>query len=249
LYVLVLATLAAPERRRLRKRRRRLAGPSPEPTPVDTSRATVIDVSEPLKSEAEAAAWLAGAGEPELSAGVAVINRALYVSRLVAADPYLNPVSRHQALVARVGYGIGEQVADGRWQEAVELSFPAQRRRARRRAALESQAGLAAALGGRAPTLICQELVLRARLDVEQDRLREAALQTLAALDAALTELPADPGAAGLADRIAELRKLRGPVADAASTALSREPSRDQSGAVELALGRLEAALRARTYL
>ena len=48
--------------------------------------------------------------------------------RLATADPYVNAVGRRQALVARVGYGAGEEVADGHWTNARELPPESPRR-------------------------------------------------------------------------------------------------------------------------
>jgi hypothetical protein len=243
-HVLVFATLGAPERRRLSgRRRRRDAEPRPEPTAVATGRATVIDVGGPL-DEAGARAWLAGAGEDELDAGLAVLNRALHSFRIITSDPYLQPVGRAQAIVARVGFGAGEEVAEGLWTAARELTAPEGRRRRSR--VLAPQARLAALLGAREAALASEELTLRARLDLDHGRPREAALQLLVALDAALAELAAGPHAAELAQRLGELRGQRGPVAAAAQAALSGPLSSDHAAAVDLALGRVEAALRAR---
>ena len=236
-HVLLFATLGAPERRRLDRRRRRVATPEPPPAPVVTGRATVI-AAEPLPDRAAAARWLQQAGEQRLAGDLAVLNRALHAFRLVSADPYRHAVERSQLLLARVGYGEGEEVAAGRWTEAREL-LPG-RLRGRRRM-LEPQARLAGVLAGREPLLACAELALRARLDVDQERFREAALQLLVALDAALAELDVE-----LADRVQELRERRRQVAGAAESALRGELSEDQRVAVSGALGRLEAALRAR---
>ena len=93
---------------------------------------------------------------------------ALHAFRLATADPYLNPVERHQALVARIGYGRGDEVADGLWTDARELIVLD--RRLRRSKILHPQARLAALLGGRERPLACEELALRARLDLEHER-------------------------------------------------------------------------------
>ncbi len=218
-HVLVFATLGAAQRRRLAGRRRaRDAEPEPQPVAVATGRATVIDVGEPL-DEARGRAWLSAAGEDELRAGLAVLNRALHAFRVVTADPYLQPVRRSQAIVARVGFGAGEEVADGLWSEAKELTMTEGRRRRSR--ILAPQAQLAAVLGARRLTLACEELALRARLDLDHGRPREAALQLTVALDAALAELAADAHARDLAERLTELRAQREPVAAAAQAALS----------------------------
>lgn len=243
--MLVVATLGAPERRRrLDRRKQRQAEPEPEPMPVTTGRATVIDVGAPFEAEAEAAAWLQAAGEDELADGIAVLNRVLHAFRLVTADPYLAPVGRHQALIARIGFGAGEQVADGLWTDARELL--AHQARQRRTTVLHPQARLAAVLGGREDALACEELVLRARLDFDHGRGREAALQTLVALDAALAELPLDPTAPALAARLEELRGRREQATSAAQEALAGPLSQKTLDEVAFTLNRLEAIFRAR---
>jgi hypothetical protein len=242
--VLVLATLGAPQRRRLGVRRPREAEPEPEPTPVTTGRATIVFSAEPLPDRATAQAWLRGAGEAELTTGLLALNRMLSAFRRVVADPYAVAVGRRQLIAARIGYGAGEQVADGRWEQARELPGPD---RARRRAhGLPSQARLAAALGAKQTTLVCEELTLRARLDLDQDRPREASLQLLVTLDAAVAELGREPEALGLSERVAELRERRAPVAAAAQVALAGVPSPEQLELVRATVERLEAALRAR---
>jgi hypothetical protein len=105
---------------------------------------------------------------------------------------------------------------------------------------------LAAVLGGRERALACQELTLRGRLDLDHGRDREAALQVLVALDAALAELPSDPAAAALADRLAELRGQRDAMAQAAQAALAGPLDESSREVIAFTLGRIEAALRAR---
>ncbi len=243
-HVLVLATLGAPERRRLLAKRKRQVETEPGPTPVPTGRATVIDAGQPFASEAEARAWLGSAGERDLDDGIDVLNRALHAFRLVTADPYLHAVGREHALVARLGFGAGEQVVDGLWTDARELVMTASRNP--RAKVLQPQARLAAVLGGRERALACEELALRARLDLDHDPEREAALQLLVALDAAVAELQGEPTAPALADRLAELREHREAVAEAAQGALAGSLSEDGRREVEFTLSRIEAALRAR---
>jgi hypothetical protein len=203
-----------------------------------------VDVGDPLPDPDRAAAWLRGAGEPELAAGLAVLNRALHAHRIATADPRLHGVGRSDALVARLGYGVGEQVADGKWTDARELIDPGPRRRRTRIPAAHGR--LAALLTARQRVLACEELALRARLDLDEERELAAALQVLIALDAALAELPGDPAGAALGERLAELRALHPGVAGAARAALNGSLGPTEREATAFALGRIEAALSAR---
>jgi len=240
-HVLVLAALGAPQRRKLPTKHWHKAVPEPDPAPVSTGRATIIELEHQFADQRAAAAWIRGAGEPDLAAGLALLNRALHSFRLATADPHVNPVSRQQLLVARIGYGAGEEVADGLWTEAREL-LPRIERGSRRKV-LHPQARLAALLGGREQALVCEELALRARLDLNSGRDREAALGLLVALDAVLAELAVDPI---LGERLQELRGQRDPVAEAAQAALAGPLDADSRETVGFTLGRIEAALRAR---
>jgi hypothetical protein len=237
--VLVLRTLGAPERRLLRGRRgRRVESADPEPVP--TSRATLVTCEPFGGGDQEARAWLEGLrgdrerAEAELDAAVRRLNRALHAQRVAAADPYVREVSAAQALVARIGYGSGEEAADGRFAEAWEL--PRERRRTRR--SMEApEERFAAILGGRERALAGEELVLRARADLDAGRPREAALEARVALEALLAELP------GAAEALAPLRQ---PVGDAANAALQGPLPPGIEEALGEAVERMEAALRRR---
>lgn len=245
-HVLVLATLGAPQRRLLRGKKAKNAEPEPDPTPVPTGRATIIPAG-PLETEKDAARWLKDAdGETEIEAALVVLNRALHAHRVALADPHAREVGRDDALVARIGFGVGEQVAEGRWAEALTLPVP-QDRRQRRVAALRPQERVAALLSGRDAALACELLVLRARADLDAGRQREAALQLRVALDTALAELPAWAERGDLPARIEELSGCAESADAVAVTALERGLDPDETAEVERILGRLEAALRART--
>jgi len=92
--------------------------------------------------------------------------------------------------------------------------------------------------------LACEELTLRARLDLDHGRDREAALQVLVALDAALAELAGE--SIDVQARLSELRTQREPIAVAAQAALAGPLSAEQREVVELTVKRIEAALRSR---
>lgn len=196
--MLVLRTLGAPGRRTLRGRRPRSVERA-EPAPVPTTRATVVR-SEPFDSREEARAWLESlrgdraAVDAELDAALRVVNRGRAAQRAAEADPYAADVSADHALVARIGYGSGQAVAEGRFIEAIELPRARQGRRRRSMEARDER--FAALLGGRAERLVGEELVLRARADLNAGRSREAALEARIALEALMAELgeqaPAD---------------------------------------------------------
>jgi hypothetical protein len=246
--VVVLATVGTQPRRRFAGRRPKGVDPHPEPAPVPLARATVIEVGEPFVDEDAASRWLQGPG-PEAEAralrALAVLNGVLRAHRAAAADPYARDAGAEQAVVARLGYGAGEQVSEGRWARAVEVDL--RPRRARRVAALRPQERLAALLAGRDRALACEELVLRARADLDEGRPREAALQVRVALEAALAELQRDASLEELADRLEDLRERRTAIGTAANEALEGELDTASAAAVAETVDRLEAALRART--
>jgi hypothetical protein len=251
-HVLVLRVLGAAERRRLPRGRRRgravEAPPDPPPEPVVTTRATLVDTAA-LDGYEAASRWLAGADLDTLAAdALARLNRVLHAHRVASADPFVREVALGQALVARVGFGDGTRVADGKWDRARELPRAASAAGARRArpAALRPQERLAALLAGRDAALACEELTLRVRLDVDAGRLREAALGLRVAFEATLAELEPWRDSAGLADRLAELGGRRDEVAGAADAALQGGLDDAQIAAVASVLGRIEAALRAR---
>jgi hypothetical protein len=272
-HVVVLGTLGAPRlplggrgsrepRRGLLGRERARGGgraATPEPAPVATTRVTVIDPIS-LSAEQQARAWLADLDrDRDVRAAVAVINRVLHLHRIAAADPYVHEVSPAQALVIRAGWGEGEQVADGRWLHARELSWRSGGRRSGSRtrakgdrsAALRPLERLAALLGAKGTSLLCEELALRARLDLDHGRLIHAALELDRAYATALPELSGE-GRQDLALRVAELEQLGDGVVEQAQIALAGASALDGAGQPDAeivghALARLEAALRART--
>lgn len=243
-HVIVLATLGAPERRRLRDRRPRPVEPEPPPTPVTTMRATIVS-AEPVTSEA-AASWLADADAETAADALAPLARAVRAHRIASGDPGVHEPALAQAISLRAGYGTGEQVAEGRWTAARDVPL-AETRKRQRTAGLRPQERLASLLGGHTPALACEELTLRARHDLDHGHLREAALQLRAALEAALHELPAVAGSSSdMARRIAELRERQGEIEALADAALGGVLPPEGDEQLASVLQRLEAALRAR---
>jgi hypothetical protein len=240
--VLVIGGFDAP--RRLRRRARRA---DPGPSSVELTRATLIDAT-PLGEPEEADAWLERACGDDRSRvtgdALELLNRAVAGHRVASADPWLPDADPAHALVCRVGYGTGEQVAEGEWEAAVELPLPGPP--SARSLVLSPQERLAALLSGRDAALACEELTLRARGDLDHGRPREAALQLAIALDTALAELEAWREQADMARRLEELDDRRGAVAEAARAALAGGVDAERMADVNSTLERLEAALRAR---
>jgi hypothetical protein len=216
-----------------RRRRPRVVPQGQEAGPAPVTRVTVIE-GEPLP---DGDAWLRDA---DVAGALAVLRRLVAAYRVSAADPSVADPDPGRALAARIGYGSGEQVADGDWEAARTLPVSLGRR------ALASQERLAALLTGRDVALVCEELTLRARADVDAGRWREAALQLDAALRVALAELEAWRGERDIASRLDELAGFVDRVGAAASSARAGTLEPAQTAALSEGLGRLEAALRAR---
>jgi hypothetical protein len=242
--IVVLRTEGAPQRRLMERRRRRpRTAKHADPAPVPTARAGVVG-AEPLGSEGEASAWLERLSgdrellEREVADAATTLNGLMRAHRAAASDPYARDLRPEAALVVRVGHGTGEQVADGRFTAAVEVPTGASRR-TRRIERLTPQERLAAIVGGRRPVLAADDLVLRARVDLDAGRPREAALQTRIALECLMEELAGELGELG-----AELAGDRDGVSAAATKALSSEPGPELVARVEGAVERMEKALR-----
>jgi hypothetical protein len=188
--VLIVETIGAPRASRRRRRRPRPVDPA-KPGEVPVTRVTVTGAEELTDGE-QASAWLESvAGDPrrraaEVRSATLVVNRALHALRAGSADPLVADVAATRALAIRIGYGSGEDLAEGRWTEARELPPP----RRGRYEEVDPQSRVAAVLAGRDRVHPAETMLLRARLDAEQGREAEALLGIRAA-EAALEE---DPG-------------------------------------------------------
>jgi hypothetical protein len=244
-HVLVLATVPAPVRRFFPGRKAKNADATPAETGV--TRITLIDLP-PVEDEA-GRTWLDAATAASATEGLRWVNHAMRSYRAAAADPFVRELRSDDALVTRAGYGIGFEVADGQWSKAVELKRDdsARVRRERRETALRPQERLAALLSARDAVLACEELVLRARHDLEQGRSREAAMQGHLALEAAVSELQAFRDVRDIGSRLGDLEAHRDAVAAAANEALAGGLTETSLAAVTEGIERVEAALRARS--
>jgi hypothetical protein len=203
--VLVIQTLGAPASRG-RRRRGRSTPAEAEPASLTLTRATAIRAFAPFADEHEAARWLDEVCEAEdtvevlVEEGIALLNRALHAQAVAAADSRarvdLSPAAAERVLI---GYGSGEEAADGRFRDGrqVDVASRTGPRRRQRQEELRPQERVAAVLRGREQLDACETLLLRARADLDAGREREAALQLRVGLEALLVEMKgavADPG-------------------------------------------------------
>jgi hypothetical protein len=161
-----------------------------------------------VSGKEDAARWVESvSGNPaaraaEVRAATLVVNRALAALRAGAGDPLVQDVGATRALAIRIGFASGEELAAGRWGEARELPAP-------RRGRLDEVGGqsrVAAVLAGREEVHPAETLMLRARLDLEMGRNREARYGARAAR-AALDAEPPPSGAEDIAEALADLER------------------------------------------
>jgi hypothetical protein len=249
-------TIAAPPRPSRRRRRPKDAEAAAPPPELPLARATAIRAFEPYDSPEEAAAWLARATVSEteidaaVDAGVALLNDALHAQAIAAADPHVATLSPERAVAVRLGYGSGDQTAEGAFSEAreVDLSAAGSPRR-RRQEELRPQERVAAILRGRESFAACEPLLLRARADLDAGRRREAALQLEIGLEAMLAELSSAVDDDGHRKDVAALEELKPAVEAAAERALSGELNEESEPSVRQALETAERILRRRRVL
>jgi hypothetical protein len=245
--VLVVETLGAPAptRRRLRRAKPRDADEEAQLT-VPVTRLTLVVAGE---IEGDPEAWLGVMRTDETSRdelvdrALAAATRALAAQRVAAVDGTVADPSLAGALVVRVGFGDGDELVEGRWDQAIEL--PREARRRTRGEAIRPQERMAAYLGGRATPLACEELLIRARADVNGGRMREAALQLRVGLEALLAERDAF-GQASQADDLGSLDGRRSITGEAANDALKGSLTEARAAEVAETLAVCERVLRRR---
>ena len=254
--VLIVRTENSPPRpsRRFRRARPRPVKGDARTRPVPLTTLTLVR-TEPLGDLETAGRWLAALGDDvdglqaEVDGAVVQANRALHAHRSAALDPNVADVTPDHALAIRIGFGTGDGLVDGRWEQAVEI--PASPRPGRGET-LRPQERVAAVLGGREEVAACEALLLRARADLDAERNREAALQLRVGLEALLVELAgaetlsaADPEGKQIAD-LAELEERRRITGEAANEALGAELSSERTAEVTETLRICERVLRRR---
>ena len=233
--------------RSLARRRPAPAESDDEPEPVTITRVTVIRGLAIDHADA-AREWLSTCGDRETAAAevdeaLALLNRALHAYRVSAADPYAMDVTPGRARRVRLGYGVGDELVEGRWREAYAVPPRAERGGRRRMLAPEEQ--VAGILGGRRETHPSEDLLLRARLDLDQRRSRTAALQAHAAHEALEAELETDESATKAR---AAMRERAQPLDELAAAALDRELEEDELEQLGEILLQMERVARRRRH-
>lgn len=248
--VVKVSGLPAPPRRRLRRAKPKDAEPEAKLASVPLTSLTAIR-PEGLGDADAAGRWLEQVREDQelteaaIAEALLLINEAVHASRTATLDAHRADVDSEHALAVRIGFGHGEELADGRWEEAIEVPAGERRRRAE---ALRPQERIAAVLGARERVCACELLLLRARADVDATRTREAALQLRVGLEALLAERSAFATTAQKPDLAAldERRKITGA---AANEALAGDLSEARAAEVIETLRLCERVLRRRRAL
>jgi hypothetical protein len=255
--VLVLQRLGAPPASR-RRRRGRSATADPEPASLALTRATAIRAFAPFESPEEAARWLDEALEAEETVevlaeeGIALLNRALHAQAVASANPTLrNELAPEGAERVLIGFGSGEEAAEGRFTEArqIDLAPRASSRRRRREEELRPQERVAAVLRGWERLDACETLLLRARADLDAGRCREAALQLRVGLEALLVELKGALADPAHEEDMETLQTRRSEAGEAANAALQGELPEERRKSVQELLEISERILRRRRVL
>lgn len=247
-----LGAAPAPSRRRRRTREAETA----EPTPLPVTRVTAVRAQQPFANPEEASSWLAAtaergdAVEEVLGEGIDLLNRALHALAVASADPFVAEQRAERAVVVRIGYGSGDEVAASRFSEARHVAVGGgDARRRSREDDLRPQERLAAVLGGREGIDACEPLLLRARADLDAGRLREAALQLRVAVEALLVELSGALTDPGHEEDMAQLGARRGEAGEAANAALRGELDPERARQVAELIALAERVLRRRRVL
>lgn len=255
--VLVIETMGAPPPSRRRRRRPREASGDELPAELPLTRATSVRAFAEFDDEAAARSWLKEASTSEETVDLLIdealddLNRALHTQAVASGNAHPQAVDAATAATVRIGYGSGEELADGVFTAAhtVDPGRPKAPGRRGRDEELRPQQRLAAVLGGRESLDTCETLLLRARADLNAGRDREAALQLRVGLEALLIELRgafADPGHD---EDMATLDARRHEAGELANTALGGDLDPEQLTSLADLLAISERVLRRRRIL
>ncbi len=254
--VIVFGSSEATGRKRFGKRRRRSAD-TDDAVSGPSSTVTVV-LPDRFTDEQIAARWLADRSgdtdeaENEIEKALKLLNEALAAHRVASSDPYVSELDRDRAATVKIGFGRGEEIADQKWSEAMDLP-ELQKGKRRRRRIIDPQIKFAAILSRKETALLAEELLLRAKLDLQTNRLRHAALQADLALEALLAEQgqsELEEGEKGerQASDLNWLRSQEKSLERIADSALGGDLEPESAAAIEEIVERMERFLRRRRY-
>jgi hypothetical protein len=249
--VLVVGVVGAPASRpRLLRRARHVEQP-PAPAEVPLSLVTFVKGTAPLSDKGEAKQRLEAIRFSDqdqnafVEEALGVLNIAIRAHRVGAHDPYAIEVTLRDARRVRIGYGATEQVQEGRWEAALELS-PLAGPRSTRIERLRPAEAVAAVLSGRSGVLEAEDLLLRALVDLDNHRTRGAAFQVGAALR--LLPLELGPGSWGAIPGVRSLEARAHRAAELEATAGNRELDATEVGELEAIIDAVDGALERWRY-
>lgn len=156
----------------------------------------MIHSENPLATQAEADHWLNQLDDSDrtgelLDDAIETLDRARAADASASGTPFGTPTSIRGVLAARIGYGDGDQVASGRFLDAVDVDARGGTGSGRRErnARTGSSARTAAILGGREQPSACEALVPRLRLDLSTGNETAAFVAASGAIAATVSEL------------------------------------------------------------
>lgn len=181
---------------RRRRRRPRKATVTEASVEVTISVVTVIRADQPFSGESEAEAWLDRLDDSDytgelLGDAVGALDRVRAADASSRGIPFGTPTDIGSILAARIGYGEGDQVASGRFLEALDVDARGGTREKRRErlARTGPLARTAAVLGGRETSTACEVMVPRIRMDLEVGNDAAGRLAIASAIGATISEL------------------------------------------------------------
>ena len=248
--MLVTETEGALPPARRRRRRPRKAVRAQAPVTVSVTVATVIRADSPFDSEVAAEDWLDRLDESDftgevLDDAVAPLDRARAADATASGRPFGTPTEVGSILAARIGYGEGDQVASGRYLEALDVDARGGTAAKRR----ERLARTAAILGDREQAAACEVLVPRVRLDLATGNEAAARLAIETAVGATIGELEFALEDEGHEQDLDQLERLLPTLAEVSARAAQGGGEPADIGLVEEALELAERVIRRRRIL
>lgn len=216
---------------------------------VDVTTITTVFATE-LQTTAQAKQWLdnvlSDGGVQLLERCEQVVNQLLHAYRIAARDPYCSDRSFRTALKVTAGYGTGDQLSKGESSHERSMNLADLRKP---NDPVSAQTQIAALLGARRTTLMADDLLMRAQLDISAGRTGQAALQLQTAFRAAEFELAAWVDDPRLMERVSALQSANQRVDQLANAALTASLPHDAKSELHAAASKLKNALYARLQL